>query len=225
MKKGFIRFFLLRRRIMGIPQNLLLNLKRWFIGICRMIELALTGEAHFQLHTEDGVVYDKVTELFNAREIVEDTKIFLRRNFGIVLKKPVFIKLVSGEEFNLKGIILELRGVQGHYHYENLGKNGMAHMVYMQKGLDKKRFFGILAHELTHAFLRENQLMGTDRYLREGFARWIEYKTFLSLGLTQEAEKILKLQTLKHGKAVEKFIKLEQKVGALKAMEIIRKVQ
>lgn len=211
---------------MAILDNIIQTARRFVIVAGRLVEYLLTGEAQFNIYTEDGhSIYDQVTDLSKGKLMMEETKIFMRRNFGIILRRPVVLRIQAGNEFNLKGIWMELRGVQGQYHFENMGKSGMAHMIYMQKGLDKKHFQAILAHEMTHAFLRENELMGTDRYLREGFARWVEYHAFESLGLPEEAEKIRELKTWRYGRAVQKFFELERKVGKMGVLEVAAKIQ
>jgi len=198
-------------------------IKKAFITACRLIEYIFTGESDFRLYTTGGEFYEHVNDVYKAREILKEVREYLVVKYGMEIRSPVILELYSGEEFNLKGIWLQIKGVSGQYHYENLGKSGMAHMIYLKKGMNKKKFIAILAHELTHAFLRDNDLMGCDRFFREGFARWIEYKTLIDLGLSEEADKIKQIKTWKRGKAVEEIFKLEQKVGIEGVMSALRK--
>lgn len=206
-----------------VIDNIFNTMKKILIMGGRLIEYLLTGESDFHFYTADGEVYEQVTYIYKAREILKEMREYLARKYGIEIKSPVIIELYSGDEFNLKGIWLQLRGVMGQYHYENLGKSGMAHMIYLKKGMKKKKFKAILAHEMTHAFLRDQELMGCDRFFREGFARWIEYKTLIDLGLLEEADKIMQIKTWKRGKAVEEIFKIEKKVGIMGVMKALRK--
>ncbi|MCD4786302.1 MAG: hypothetical protein K8T10_20960 [Candidatus Eremiobacteraeota bacterium] len=203
--------------------NIFNTMKKILITGGRLIEYILTGESDFHLYSADGEIYEKVTDIYKAREVLKGMREYLVGKFGMEIKSPVIIELYSGDEFNLKGIWLQLKGVKGQYHYENLGKNGMAHMIYLKKGMNKKKFKAILAHELTHAFLRDQELMNCDRFFREGFARWVEYKTLIDLGLLEEADKIKHIKTWKRGKAVEEIFKIEKKVGISGIMKALRK--
>lgn len=198
--------------------------KRAFIIGMRVMEYWFTGESDYKIHTFYGADFDLVNDKYKANLLKEKVEIYLRRNFGIQLRRPVIVELYSGNQLNLKGIIMELNGNLGSYYYENLGKSGIAHMIYLREGMSRKKFMSVLAHEMTHAFIREEKLMNCDRYLREGFARWVEYNFLLEAGLPEEAEKIKKIKTYRHGKAVEKLFKLEKKVGKDRVMEIIRKI-
>lgn len=199
-------------------------LKKIILGIGRFLEFFTMGESDYKLHTTEGEDFEEVSDLFKARTLVAKTKEIMQDGFGIQLESPVIINLYEGSEFDLKETKRELCGVLGQYHYENLGKNNLAHMIYIVKGLDKKRFMAVLAHEMTHAFLREAKLMNCDRYLREGFARWVEYKTLVFLGLDEEAEKIMRIKTHKYGKDVEKIFRLEKKVGTDGVIQVLRRI-
>jgi hypothetical protein len=198
--------------------------KKTILGIGRFLEFFTMGETDYKLHTTEGEEFEEVSDLYKARTLVAQTKELMQDSFGIILTSPVIINLYSGSEFSLKDTKRELCGVLGQYHYENLGKNNLAHMIYIMKGLEKRRFRAVLAHEMTHAFLREAKLMNCDRYLREGFARWIEYKTLMGQGLKEDAKKILHIKTSKYGKDVEKIFRLEKKVGTQGVIEILRRI-
>lgn len=198
--------------------------KKTVLGIGRFLEFFTMGETDYKLHTPEGEDFEDVSDLFKARALVAKTKDMMQQGFGIILESPVIINLYEGKEFALKDTKKELCGVLGQYHYENLGKNNLAHMIYIAKGLEKRRFMSVLAHEMTHAFLREAKLMNCDRYLREGFARWVEYKTLIFLGLNEEAEKIVHIKTHKYGKDVEKIFRLEKKVGTEGVIQVLRRI-
>jgi hypothetical protein len=98
----------------------------------------------------------------------------------------------------------------------------MVHMVYVLKGLQKKRFKAVLAHEMAHAFLREEDILKADRAMREGFARWVEYKILQSEGMEEEARKIRNLKTYRYGKAVNRILALEKEVGQDSVIDSLR---
>lgn len=210
--------------IIYILSNFPLYLKRAFIIFVRFIECSLMGESHYQIHTGTTADFDQVTDLLKVKMLQQEVDVYLRRNMGIQLKRPVIVELYSGNEFNLKGIMMELRGNLGSYYAEKMGKSGIAHIIYVRKGLGKKKFMSILAHEMTHAFLREEKLINTDRFLREGFSRWVEYKILMDKGETEEAEKLRNIRTLRYGKEIEKIIELEGKLGTQGVMKVIRKI-
>ncbi len=199
-----------------------LYIKRSIIILGRFIEYILTGEAEFKFHTPTGAEFDAVTDKYKAKLLEEEVEVYLRRNFGIKLKEPVIIELYS-HQFDFQGILMELRGTVGRYHQYKMGKSN-THMIYIKKGLPCDKFKSILAHEITHAYIREKELMNCDRYLREGFARWIEYSYLIDHGLKEEAEKILRLKSYSHGANVKKLLELEKKVGRYKAIDILNKI-
>lgn len=209
---------------MIIPYTITESLKRILLTLGRGLEYIATGQSDYNLYSHRGVLYETVNDTYKAKEILAEMKEYLRDNFGLVIEAPIIIELYSGNEFSLKGKRRKTKGVLGQYHYENLPGKYMAHMIYISTGLEKRRFRAILAHEMTHAFLREAQLMNCDRYLREGFARWIEYKILLEMGLEKEAEKILDIKTWKYGKAVEKIFRLEKKVGTKGVIEVLKRI-
>lgn len=189
-------------------------IKRLFVLFVRIIEKTLTGQTDYRIYTSEIADFDAVTDLLQAKLLKKEVEVFMRRTFGISIDKPIVIELYTGDDFNLNGIIMELNGSLGRYHYTKL-KSKMVHMVYVKNGLEKKRFKSVLAHEMTHAFLREADILPTNRFVREGFARWVEYKVLLNLGLDREAEKIKMIKTWKYGKAINRIFALEEKVGEI----------
>ncbi|MFP4499261.1 MAG: hypothetical protein ACLFQV_13715 [Vulcanimicrobiota bacterium] len=196
-----------------------------FILFVRFLEFQLTGQSSYKIHRTNLSLKGLVQDMTRAKVHLEDVKKYMAQKFEIELKSPVILELYSGEEYNLKGIIMELRGSLGRYHFENMGKSGIAHMVYIKKGLDRNRFRTVLAHELAHAYLREKRLMNCDRFLREGFARWIEYKYLTELGEIEEANKIKNIKTYQYGKLIEKFIEIENQFGEENVMESVCKMK
>ena len=196
-------------------------LKRFLILIIRMFERLLTGQSDFRFYSSEIAGFDAVSDLLQAKMLRKEVEVYLRRTFGIFLKKPVVLELYSGSDFNLRGIIMELNGSLGRYHYDRLKNREMIHMVYLLKGMEKRKFKAVLAHEMVHAFCREQDIFPTDRYSREGLARWVEHRMFLDMGMKGEAKKIEKIKTWKYGRAVNRIFKLEKKVGTDRVMKHI----
>ena len=88
----------------------------------------------------------------------------------------------------------------------------------------KGRFKAIVAHELAHAWEREQEILTSDRGLREGFARWIEYKVLQSEGLHAEAARVAGIRTWRYGRGVRTLLAVERKQGEGGVLEFIRGV-
>jgi hypothetical protein len=199
-----------------------LFIKKLLILFVRFIEFALTGQSEYNIYRGEIADFDIVIDLLKAKILRQHVEKFLSDRLDIKLKRPVVLELFSDGEFNLKGIIMQLDGSLGRYHPEKIGRFGLAHMIYVRKGLTRNKFMSILAHEMAHAFLKEEDLLPRDRYLREGFARWVEHLFLVESGEIKEAEKLYRLKTFRTGKAVESYLELEKKIGVQGVMEKIR---
>jgi hypothetical protein len=205
--------------IMAVP----LYIKRILVLTVRFLEYVLTGQSGYNIYRGEIADFDIVSDLLKAKILRQQVEEFLFARLGIKLKKPVVLELFSDGEFNWKGIIMQMEGSLGRYHPEKIGKLGFAHMIYIRKGLSRNKFMSILAHEMAHAFLREEELMPNDRYLREGFARWVEHLFLVEMGEIKEAKKLYRLRSFRTGKAVISFLDLEKKIGVLGVMDKITK--
>ncbi len=177
----------------------------------RALEFIMTGQSDFKITTEEFAAQDVVKDLAAGKKILDELRIDLKERFGIKVSRPVVLELVK-------------EGKTGAYNFswlaESLGKyrshmmiDGRYHLVYVQSGMKKERFRAILAHELTHAFQHEAGLYSTNKALREGLARWIEYKILLQQGQKEEAGKLLKLRSWVYGRGIIQFLELEKETG------------
>jgi hypothetical protein len=207
--------------IRTIPQYI----KRAVILSFRLLEFAITGQSEYKIYKGEIADFDVVVDQLKAKILRQHVEKFLWDKLGIKLKKPVVLELYSHSEFTLNGIIMQLEGSLGRYHPERMGQFGIAHMIYVRKGLGRNKFMSILAHEMAHAFLKEEELMPRDRYLREGFARWVEHLYLVDVGEIKEAEKLYKLKSFRAGKAVESYFALEKKIGVKGVMDIVRGIE
>ncbi len=198
-------------------------IKRFIVVIVRIFERALTGQSDFQFYSSEIADFDAVTDLLHAKMLRREVENYLNKTFGITIQKPVVLELYSGASFDLRGIIMELNGNLGRYHYDRLKNREMIHLVYLKKGLPRERFKAVLAHEMIHAFCREQDIMPTDRYGREGLARWVEHRILKDMGQKAEARKIEKIRTWKYGRAVQNMFALEKKVGTSGVVEYLKK--
>jgi len=186
-------------------------LKKIFVICGRTLEYALTGQSEFKITTSEFAEHDIIRDLVVAKMLLEELKPVLIDRFDMAVKKPVVIELMTPDKrWNYTFSWLE----------ESLGKytshkmiDEKYHLVYLLSGLSRNRFKAILAHELTHAYLYENQLFCTNRAAREGLARWVEYKILLAEGESVEAEKLLKIKHWIHGRGIYKVIELEKQTG------------
>jgi len=212
------------KKIKNQITRLLGRLSNVFIFIVRQIEFLFTGQADYMIYPDKISENDRIEDHIKAKKLQSEVEEYLTEKFNLKLEQPVFLEFYSGEQLSIKGLLMELSGTQGGYHFEKFGASGQFHTIFMRKGLPRNKFKSILAHEVAHAFLREKTLVPTDRYLREGFARWIEYKILLDMGETEEAEKLKNIKNWKHGKAIEKVLKLEAKVGVKGVMDVFRRI-
>jgi hypothetical protein len=214
-------FYQLNDLFKSIPQFI----KRAFILSVRLTEYTLIGQSEYTIYKREIAEFETVVDKLKAKTLEDQVISFLCKRLGVSLRRPVITDLYSGNEFDWKGIIMELRGDLGRYHMETMGKLGLVHMIYIRSGLSKNRFMSILAHEMAHAFLREEKLLNKERFLREGFARWVEYHFLLELGEKPIAEKLTQIKTLRGGREILKFLSLEHKLGMKGVMEAVRQMK
>lgn len=183
------------------------------VGFVRFWEKCLTGHSEYKLVLNDFDVMGKavVTEGLVAKKLAERMKRRLSERFGITVTLPVVVELVDRSK--TRSYVFEWSEANlGKYHSQLMIDENY-HMVYVAKGLGRQRFNAIIAHELTHAFLSEQKLFAGKQYLREGLARWAEYRILQEEGLAPEAEKLLKIRSWKHGRALANMLELEKKAG------------
>lgn len=163
----------------------------------------------------DGSVVNDADE---ARKQLIKGLTFLKDSFGMTLSDPIDLYLVTGQELDsLYGG--PYRGNEsGLYNYED-GR----HKLYILVDLEKDEFVGLVNHELTHGWQAEN-CSSQCLVIKEGFAIWIEYKTFRWLGAHYYANNInAYIADPIYGVGYRFVQRLEDKYGEKKLPEIIKK--
>jgi hypothetical protein len=135
----------------------------------------------------------------------------LRVQFQFALEHPVLVELKIPPAQGWRGNYYNPEGNLGRYTMLDLG--GMkTHQILVRPGLEKTRFCAILAHEMTHAYQREQNILTENQALREGMARWVEYH-LLQQDKSPEAHRLLKLENYTFGKAIESILSYEKHHG------------
>jgi len=198
-------------------------LKKIFVLCGRALEYALTGQSGFKITTSEFEDHDIIRDLVVAKRLLDDLKLVLIDRFDITVRKPVVIELITPDR-RLDYTFSWLEESLGKYTSHKM-IDEKYHLIYLQSGLSKKRFKAILAHEMTHAYLYETQLLCANRAFREGLARWVEYKMLLTEGETEEAEKLLKIKHWVYGKGISKVIELEKQTGERNLFHELRRLE
>jgi len=187
----------------------------------KSIEAVLTGETSFRIHSTDFLREDLVHDTVKGKLLLDQVRIYLAGRFQMVLRDPLVLSLFTENELNWSSLLYQMNGTLGRYHSTSL-KGQRVHCAYVLKGLTKSRFKSILAHEYTHAFTRERGMLRNNKLLREGLARWIEYKVLLREGEDQEARRISQSTQWIYGKGLRRILELEERVGEARVLENLR---
>lgn len=178
----------------------------------RALESVLTGESSFKVHSHDFLEGDLVQDTVKGKLLQDQVRIFLAGRFSMVLRDPLVLGLFTDGEVNWNSLMYQMNGTMGRYQSTYL-KGRRVHCVYVLKGLTQPRFKSILAHEYTHAFTREQGILKSNKLLREGLARWIEYKVLLREGQAADARRISQSVQWIYGKGLRRVLDLEDRVG------------
>ncbi|MFH0802150.1 MAG: protein DA1 [bacterium] len=189
------------------PPLSLLEKALTFIG--RSIECALTGRTDYRFLSSEIASFDRVGDRLKAGIISREVRTFLSGKYGITVDYPVVLELFSGHDWDIHSIRYRMAGSIGRYHLNLMGENRL-HCIYVLAGLGVPKFKSIFAHEYMHAFQRETGIFQHNRGLREGLARWIEYKVLLSEGAAREAGKLLRIQSWSRGRGLKRILRMEK---------------
>ena len=182
-----------------------------FEKLGRALEYLLTGQSEFKIHTSEFAANDIVKDPVTAKKILEQIKVVLFEKFAIKIHRPIVIELIKDDKKWDYGFSWFAESLGKYKSYELIDEK--YHMIYILSGLRKERFKAILAHEMTHAYQRENELFIDNRVFREGLARWIEYKILLQEGEELEARKLLNIKHWIYGRGINRLIQLEKDTG------------
>jgi hypothetical protein len=145
----------------------------------------------------------------------------LKGKLGMSYRLPIEVKLVTGAEIDKKISDSPYKGNStGIYCFEN-GK----HVVYMMKDTGSDDFFGVICHELTHAWQSEN-CPGQDIILKEGLAQWVQYKCLMWDGAYIKANAINQnLADPVYGVGYRFVQRLEDKYKEKGVLEAVKKLK
>ena len=151
---------------------------------------------------------DIINEANQMEPLIPKVKATLAKEFGIFINYPVKYFLVKSEELD--------NVYSGTYRGSEIGLHRYAngvHEVYIMKGMSEDSFEATLAHELTHAWQIERCVPEQDLVVREGFARWIEYKYLDFIGAYVLANRVKNDADPVYGVGLKKMFELEDKIG------------
>ena len=188
-------------------------------SVGRFIEFQLTGQSDFRLMVPFDGVRTVNTELEGKLQL-DDVKKFLWNEFSIKTRWPVLLEVKAPPPAGWKAGFYHSEGNLGRYQVNKMG-SVKSHQVTVRPNLPTPIFRAILGHELVHAFQTENQLLGNNRALREGMARWVEYH-FLKNDQPKEAAKLLQMKHFTFGKAVNTIVSYEMEHGRQKTLQWLK---
>lgn len=151
--------------------------------------------------------------------IYSEAQQILLKNFGMALRLPVKMQVVTAKKLDelYSG---KYRGAEiGLYRYGNSG-----HEIYIMSDQEKDSALATLIHEMTHAWQTEACPRNQDIVVKEGFARWIEYKSLDKIGAYVLANSIKQHADPVYGVGFKKMLEWEDKVGEKQLPIKIRKV-
>ncbi|HEY4001663.1 MAG TPA: hypothetical protein VGO93_22500 [Candidatus Xenobia bacterium] len=198
------------------------RIKRWVDEVGRSLEYMLTGQKTFRVTTgELKAGFETITDRFKARQYQDDVKDVLWRRFAIKVEEPVIFELFAPDQAPSAGEDCPAHGVVGFYRPHLLGDR-RTHLVFVVNNLPTPRFRAVYAHELVHAWERESGILPEERVLREGLARWVEYKLLLEAGRRDDAHKVLNVSRWAWGKGIRIVLDVEKQVGEAQVIETLR---
>lgn len=178
----------------------------------RTVETVLTGRSEFRLTTSEFHQTPSVHDPVQARMVLAEVQKELASSFGMRLADPVLLDLERPPVWGWKAAFATADGQIGRYVPRRMGEQRV-HRIVIVPGLDRGRFRGVVAHELTHAWQAERVILRRSRGLREGMARWIEYHVLCKAGREAQAKKLLALRRYSLGRSLRDILEREQREG------------
>ncbi len=171
----------------------------------------------FLAHPADSANMKMINTQEELTPLITKTKNILAADFNIFLRLPIKIMLLTGsqmEEYQKqKGIEIGLY---------SWGKDG--HEIRLLAGMNEDDLTATLAHEMTHAWQRENCTPAQGIVIQEGFARWVEYKVLDKIGAYIQANNVKESTHPTYRPGFIKMCEWEDEVGAKSLVQKIRKV-
>ena len=167
----------------------------------------MTGASGMNSNLRHGAVSEpgQVSEL--QRKVTRELLVL----FGLELKWPVLVELRMPPPAGWRGGYYNPEGNLGRYTLVQLGQLS-THQILIRPGMSTARFSALLAHELVHAYQREQNILVENQALREGMARWVEFH-FLKDRDRGESEKLLAIKHYTFGKSIESILTYENQNG------------
>lgn len=163
--------------------------------------------------------YEVIDKQAQAEGVMRDVVATMSSRFGLRLSMPVQLHLVEPK------VMDELLG-DSPYHGAEIGLyTGIAngkHQLYVMKGWARDYCAGITAHELTHAWQQENVPADQDLVLREGFAKWVEYKYYDLTGAYTYSQQVRETSDPVYGVGFFAVLDTEAVVGATKVADTMK---
>lgn len=193
-----------------------------FKGICLAVCLTL----FFVLHSgapwcgaqNPDIKIIQTQQDFEA--LIPEARQLLMVNFAIAVRLPVKATLASAQELDrlYSGVY---RGAQtGFYHFA-----GDHHEIYMMTDMDRDDCLATTCHELVHAWQTEMCPRDQDVVVREGFARWVEYKILDKTGAYYRARNLAETADPVYGVGFKKMQEWEDQLGEMGVVIKVRKIK
>ena len=100
-------------------------------------------------------------------------------------------------------------------------RRGIRRVIYVQTGLPQIVFAQVAAHELGHAWQKENCPLSKDDLVNEGFAEWVSYHILGYFGYRSEQKRMRDRQDI-YGEGLAWALAIEEKQGATGVVEACR---
>lgn len=191
---------------------------RAFVELARAIERACFGQSQFQLTTSEFSTAPTIDNSVQAKMVLQEVRQQLQKEFSIQLGWPVLLELRVPPPKGWKASFYNPEGNMARHEVVEL-KNGSAHQVLIRPGLVRARFKALLAHELVHAFQREENFLNQNLSLREGMARWVEYHFLKG---SREAEKLLQIKHFTFGRSIQSILEYEARSNRQETLQWLR---
>ncbi len=187
------------------------------------MEFLLTGQTDFSITTSDFQKADTIDNMVQAKMVLKEMRAYLSAEFQLQILCPVILNLSQPKTYSWKDHLIASRQHLGNYSTRWLGER-MSHEINIIPGLERRKFKAVLAHELTHAYQAEEQLMRSHGGFREGMSRWIEYHVLKANGLNKEADKLRGYRSFILGRSVVTILEYEKKYGRQATLEWLEKL-
>ena len=188
------------------------------INACgRFLEFVLTGQSSYALTTSSFCTADTIHNTVQAKMAQKEVVAFLQARFGMVLQHLVIV-ILDKPQSTWKRVIPGSGQHLGNHMVRQMGEKN-AHEIRLVPGLERRKFKAVLAHELTHAFQAERQILCSHRGLKEGMARWVEYHILCEMKLDKEAKKLCQYRSFVLGRNMLAILERERQHGMAATMD------